>query len=202
MIIDSAIDECLNRLQAHFGKRVVVRPPASTAELAQLEEAAGHLPRDLTMFLVTCNGLRVDVAALPEDRHLWHTHEMLCALGGGRDTACRRGLLPVRGALEAECDFVVTGAGPMHGCVIRREAFVPGATLLASTFARFVDGWSRYLVEAFDESGQALETPCPPFHPTYITAIDESLTHTASEPEIISWLARLTVADGSGTDFE
>ena len=61
MIRESRIDRVLNRLQAHFGSHVIIRPPASAAELAQLEALVGPMPRELMIFLITCNGLRVEV---------------------------------------------------------------------------------------------------------------------------------------------
>src|SRR5574337_402300 len=55
---------------AHFKNHVIVRPPASAAELAELEEMAGPLPRDFTIFYATCNGVRVQLDTRDVDAHI------------------------------------------------------------------------------------------------------------------------------------
>jgi hypothetical protein len=60
VIRETQMDKTLNRLSSHFGERLRVRPPASAAELAGLEAMVGPLPRELTILLSTCDGLRVE----------------------------------------------------------------------------------------------------------------------------------------------
>ncbi len=201
MIHDSVIDICLNALQSHFGSNLILRPPASLADLAKLEKAAGTLPRDLKVFLVTCDGLRIKTDASLPHVHLWHVHEMLETMSEECHATLLPGLLPIRGNVDAECDLLVTDPGHMFGRVVRRDPWKPGAVLFASTFGRYIDGWSRFLIESFDANGVCHQEQVPPFEHRHVTVIDAELPTTAEDDEVKSWLRQLSVIESGGSDF-
>lgn len=203
MIHESVIDPCMNRVSAHFGSKVVVRPPATAAELADLEAAVGLLPRDLVIFFVTCNGLRIGAEGIPAELHLWHIHEILFVIRECEGAPVATGLMPMRGDRSGARDCLVLAPGPLHGMVVRRDPWVPGVDLLNSTFGRYVDAWTSYLVEKYDTNGQ----PNPdkvdlPFDPAFTAARDANVVALRQKPEIQTWLRGLDAVVSSGADFE
>lgn len=203
MIHESPIDHAMNRLSAHFGGRVVVRPPASAAELAGLEAMVGPLPRDLTLFLSTCNGLRVDVAGFAPLRHLWHVNQICEALTPEDGPRIPEGLLPVRGETTGATDCIVLDPGRLHGAVVRCDTMGGGAELIASGFGRYVDCWTRYLVECFGSDGSTVADPiAPPFDATFTAPRDPELAPLQEAEDVQTWLSEVERAVGCGDDFE
>lgn len=203
MIQQSVIDSAINRLAAHFGSGVVARPPASAAELAELESVVGALPRDLTIFLSTCNGLSVRVDLEPPDCHLVSSHEMLAALCHACGPSIPPGMLPLRGDPAGERDWLVLEPGMAHGIVVRWDPWGRKDELVASTFGCYFDALTHYLTEFFAPSGR-VQGPAirPPFHARYVARHDAALMRLANHPEVRSCLRGLTVGASSGDDFE
>lgn len=203
MIRNTLIDQTVNRLLSYFGPLVRGRPHATAAELAELEAITGPLPRDLTIFLSTCNGLRVEIEEDESLRHIWNTREMIEALKRADELHLPEGLLPLRGDPEGETDCLVLSAGPMQGAVVRWDASASGAFLVATSFGRYLARWTCYVLERFDEAGhlQPLATDLH-FSADYRLDDDPELPKLRSLPEVVTWLHRLDLGVPCGDDFE
>lgn len=203
MIQESLIDHAINRLSAHFGGRVVIRPPATAADLADLESLVGPLPRDLTLFLSTCNGLRVNIAGFAPLGHLWHVHEIREALAPEEGPRVPDGLLPIRGEAGGESDCIVLEAGRLHGAVVRCDTMGSGAELVASGFGRYVDCWTKYLITNYAPDGTAVsKDAAPPFDASFTARHNPELGSLAARDDVRSWLHELDGSVACGDDFE
>ena len=203
MIRESVIDKALNRLSSHFGYRIIVRPPATAAQLAELEEVVGALPRDLTIFLSTCNGLRVDADGPDTDLHLWNIHEIEKAICQPTGPPILTGLVPLRGDLMADRDCLVLSPGAAHGTVVRWDAWVPGATLVASTFGHYFDSWAECLICTYDRDGKRADTACrATFDEEFVAGRDPDLKPLAAREDVREWLERIDRAVACGDDYE
>jgi hypothetical protein len=191
MIRECKIDRSLNRLQEHFGKHVVIRPPASAADLRELESLLGPLPRELTIFLATCNGLRVEVGGLAREHHIWHVHEMISGLLNSGEPAAPQGLLPVRGDNTAERDWLVIGHTPLEGAVVRWDPWCDKAELIATNFSQYITCWTSYLMESFDSSGKRRAGNGIPFDSIFSARYDDELNLMRSRPDVIAKLHSL-----------
>jgi len=203
MIHESVIDPCMNRLSSLFGSKVVVRPPARAADLADLEAAVGPLPRDLVIFLVTCNGLRVAAEGIQAELHLWHIHQILAVIRECAGAPVATGLVPMRGDRSGARDCLVLAPGPAHGIVVRRDPWVPGVDVLSSSFGRYVDAWTSYLVGMYDADGQPTpDQATTPFDAAFTATVDANVVTLREKPELKNWLRGLDAAVSSGADFE
>jgi hypothetical protein len=203
MIHETVIDESLNRLLAHFKARVVVRPPASAAELAELEEMAGPLPRDMTIFYATCNGIRIQLESKEHDAHICSLHEIENVLGDCSSPASALGLALVRGDPDEMGDWLVLEPGPAHGCVIRWNPHIQGATLIASSYGYFVNSWVDYLISQFDHNGHLrLDRTRSKFDADYTSRNDPGVARLRTSEPLQSWLHSLDLAVPTGDDFE
>ncbi len=203
MIHECTIDHGLNRLSAHFGARVRIRPPATAASLAELEKTVGPLPRDLTIFLSTCDGLRVDVAGSSPGFHLWHVEEILAAIRSGKASPSGGNLVPVRGELGGERDWLIFENGPARGAVVRCDPWAPGAELVGSSFGCYLGNWISFLIANFDPDGQPRKGVDPvTFDAAFASALDEELLKMVDRQEVKQWLRQLDRAVSSGADFE
>ncbi len=203
MIHESVIDSCLNRLSAHFGPLVMIRPPATAADLADLERTVGPLPRDLTIFLSTCNGLRVGVVGLHEELHMWHVREMLAAICDCSGSPVAAGLVPVRGDVSGPRDCLVLEAGDVHGTVVAWDAWVPGAELLSSSFGHYLDAWVNFLIANYEANGRSKQDEAPGrFDAVFTGRCDSDVTSLRNARTTREWLNRLDACASSGADFE
>lgn len=200
MIHETTIDASLNRLMANFGSQVVFRPPATAGEIAELTDLAGPLPRDVLIFLSTCNGLRMEASIRSAPRRFLSVHEMLGAVRGEGGAALPPGLAPVVEVASSEWDCVVLGGGPLRDAVVRWDATAIGAELLASSFERYLDSWTRFAVE------QTLASPTrqPPayFGADFIQQRDPELAELRRRSGTADWLRSLDLAVACGDDFE
>ncbi len=202
MIHESVVDRCLNRLSAHFGPRLVIRPPATAAEVAELEALVGPLPRDLRILLATCDGLRVPIDDPAMDRHFWHVRETRETIAGEELPNMPPGMFPIHGNLPGACDWLVLAEGPIHGVVVRWDPWTGGAVVVASSIGHYLDAWTHYLVTHFDEDGDPHTQERPEFDALYVRERDPGATALAAQPEVATWLTRLDRAVASGEDFE
>ena len=202
MIRETQVDKTLNRLSSHFGERLVVRPPASAAELAGLEAMVGPLPRELTILLSTCNGLRVEAEGFDAELHLWHIHEMEHAMCNPPGPAIASGLVPIRGDILGACDYIVAAAGPASGAVIRWDAWTPGASVIASTLGEYLESWTEFLIAHYDANGRRLRDEVPFFDATYALARESNACALAHREDIHEWLRQMDQCVASGADFE
>jgi hypothetical protein len=211
MIRECLVDHAVNRLLEHFGKRVVVRPPASAADLAQLEVAAGPLPRSYAIFLSTCNGLMVNLAGNVPGCELHHTHQILAELADPVSPPIPPGLIPVRGERDGERDWLIVEPGGSHGVVMRWDPWSGGAGPVASSFDHYLDAWSLYLVKAFDgrgsrcakpPAGKGLKRRAIEFDRPWVQSFDPELSRVCSDPSIRAWMREMNLAVGTGDDFE
>ncbi|RIK65173.1 MAG: hypothetical protein DCC65_12645 [Planctomycetota bacterium] len=203
MIHECVIDSALNRLSAHFDKRVVVRPPASAADLAQLEAVVGPLPRDLTIYLSTCNGLRVHLDTVPHDQHLCCIHEIERMVRSMSSPAAFAGLIPIRGVPEDASDWLVVQRGPAYGRVIRWSPWSSGAVLLASALGTYLSSWVDYMIAQFDHHGRPrVDRASPDFDTDFIARRDDSLRELLKDESLRAWLQELDLVVPSGADFE
>jgi hypothetical protein len=201
MILPSTIDREINRLQGYFGAKVVARPPASAAELAELEAAAGVLPRELKILLATCNGLRV-AAGNEAGYALWHTHQMLEAVHGRSVTGLPDGLLPLYGEPPGELDCLVVADGPCQNAVVRWDPSAPGARLIASSPGAYFARWVTALTEQFDPRGTPKRST-PPGRLTIRRSDDEpDFARMQADRRVHAWLHSLDLTVACGDDFE
>jgi hypothetical protein len=200
MIHELTIDRTLNRLMSHFGRRLVLRPPATPAELADLAEAVGPLPRGLLMFLATCNGLRIEQDHGDPLRHLWGVREMLAAVGVDSPLSPPPGLVPVCGELRDECDCVVVLPEPVRDVVVRWNASAPGARIVTRTFERYFETWAGFVIETSQVPPR--QRGARSFDACVTTPRDFDLERLREDPRVKSWLRSLDVAIACGDDFE
>ncbi len=203
MFQESVVDSSLNRLAGHFGSRVVVRPPATAAELAELETIVAPLPRDVIIFLSTCDGLRMEIDGADAERHLWHIHEMTESMMTSLGAAAPRGFVPVRGDPVGERDWLAVVRGPANGAIVRWDSWTPGVALIASSFGHYLDGWSRYLVEFFTPEGHPVEgRERPPFDTAYVARQDPKIVTMQANPDIKAWLQQTDLVFAGGEGLE
>jgi len=203
MIQESVVDRCVNRLSSHFGSRLYVRPPATAAELAELERAVGYLPRDLVIFFVTCNGLRIAADGVEAELHLWRIAEILGLIRECNGAPIVSGFVPIRGDRCGSRDCLVVAAGPAQGAVIRRDPWVPGAEVLSSSFGAYLDAWTNYLVGTYDADGHNYpDDIVAPFDAIVTGRNDDKVKPIRYSEEVQTWLRGLDSAVISGADFE
>lgn len=201
MIQESLVDHALNRLLEHFGSRVILRPPATLAELASLESLAGPLPRDFVTFLLTCNGLRVPLEGDGEE-HLWGLSEIMSALCHADGPSPPAGMIPFRGLPADTRDWLVNEPGPMHGTIVRWDPWGRGEELVGSSFGQYFDNWCRYLIETFDVMGRPPRHGIVQFDAAYAMQHDAALSRLRKRPEVERALHALETQTCGGDDFE
>jgi hypothetical protein len=199
MLRETAVDKTLNRLSVHFGRRLIIRPPASAGELAALEAVVGPLPRDLTIFLSTCNGLRVRTEEPDSNVQLWSIHEIQRAIYEPRDPPLPRRWVPLRGDSSHDCDCLVLTPGVGHGTVVRWAVSQRRAVLVASSFGLYFECWVEYVVARFDAYGQPTGDNHVAFDVEFTSARDLDLVSQAQDRATLNWLRALErkIAPGS-----
>jgi len=202
MLRETIVDTALNRLSRHFGHRLIIRPPATAAELAELEHIVGPLPRDLTILLSTCNGLRVDAEGPDADLYLWSIHDIERAICEPPGPPILTDLVPLRGDLMGDFDCLVMGAAPAHGAIVRWNAWAPGAELVASCFGSYFDCWTRFLTETFDREGRPVVEATPVFTTEFTSTHDPDFRTICGNEALRRWLRQVDRACASGADFE
>ncbi|MBI4717267.1 MAG: SMI1/KNR4 family protein [Planctomycetes bacterium] len=204
MFRESLVDAALNRLSGHFAARLLVHPPASAEMLAELESVAGPLPREFTIFLATCNGLRIRGAGSETELHLWGAREILAALTGDAAVAAPQGLLPIHGGTTGERDWLMSLHGLAEGAVIRWDPWTPGAELVASCFGAYLAGWVDYLLRRYTPDGSEArpgEAPLP-FDARLCEPYDDQITALRRDPRVHEMLLQIDHAVACGDDFE
>lgn len=205
MIRESMVDSTLNRLSVAFGSRLVIRPPASAEDVATLEQLAGPLPREFAVFLLTCNGLRVQIDAprCGTEWHLWHSEEMVSSILSTPGPTMPPFLVPFWGDPAMTRDCLVTGHGPVKGAVVRWDPCAQSLDLLASSFGHYLERWTQYVIERFKEYGQGDSSKkAPRFAAEYIGVHDPRISAMRDQKEVVEWLHELDHLVASGDDFE
>lgn len=198
MIQESTLDASFNRLSAHFGARVRIQPPARLADLTALEDAVGPLPRDLVMFLVTCNGFRLDVEDTRVFRHIWNVVEMRAHIEAER-RLLPKPLTPVRGDASGQRDWIIIDACAARHAILRWDPLTPDARIIASSFDRYFDAFTQFLVARFDEHGAVRpEKADAVFNREFIARRDPHLEKLAADADVKAWLQALELAVGAG----
>jgi len=202
MLRESIVDSALNRLSAHFGSGLVVHPPAPVETLAQLEHVAGPLPRELIIFLSTCNGLRVHAEGRDSELHLWGSQEILSSVVGPLGPGVPLDLIPVRGDPTGERDWLVMGHGPAGGAVVRWDPWIPGCEIIASGFGPYLDGWVHYLIKRFPKEGKQSHPAkdLPVFDRRLIESHDKDLPSLLGNPQVADWLCSIDRVVTRGDD--
>lgn len=205
MIRESVIDSTLNRLSAALGKHVIIRPPATAEEIAALERLVGPIPRELSIFLLTCNGLRiaVDEPAGGPEWHLWHTQEIGSSILHSFGWSMPPGLTPFRGDPSSVRDALVAGHGPAESAVVRWDPWTRGTELLASGFGCYLQAWAQCMMERFDQKGRGrTRIEKAAFDADYISRTDPAVSALKEQPGIAEWLEELDQVPAGGDDFE
>lgn len=203
MIHETRNDKAINRLMSHFKQRVILRPPASAADLWALEQLAGALPRDLMIFLATCNGLRVNLQDSDCAYCLWDSREMIRCLENTDGPAIPPGFVPIRGAKDGVRDWVTLELGAAHGSVVRWDPWSGEQYLLATSLSHYLDAWSRFLCEAYRANGKpALKRKLPEFDADYIRRHDPAVVSMRDNPGVTLCLRELNIAATAAADFE
>ncbi len=204
MLRESTVDSALNRLSSHFGGRLVIHPPAGVDTLAHLEHVAGSLPRELIIFLSTCNGLRVQAGGRDSELCLWGSHEILSSVVGPQGPGVPMDLLPIHGDPTGERDWLVMGHGPVGGAVVRWDPWVPGCEVIASGLGAYLEAWAHYLSERFGSEGRDnfSKEHGPAFDATFIERHDDALAALRRDPGVLDWLRNVDQAVACGDDYE
>lgn len=201
MIRETTIDKSLNRLMRHFGRRLLLRPPACASTLARLEAHVGLLPRDLVIFLSTCDGFDLHLPAVSATRFCT-TQDMLLLLEQGDAPPPPAGLLPLRCDTSGR-DWLVLDDPPMHGVVLRWDLNTRGEHLIASSFGCYFDAWSHYLVDTWTAEGtKAAREPTRPFNAAFVQRYDPDLKALRRTRGVGQYFAQLEVLAAAGDDFE
>lgn len=201
MIQETVVDRALNRLMAHFGSRVVLRPPASAADLRDLEAQAGPLPRDYSLFLMTCNGLRLNLVESGEE-HLCSVQEALQACESPQVPSVPQGFVSLRSNADGSADWLVLGEPSINGAVLRWTPGMHGEELLASAFGHYLDNWTRYLTSSFDSHGRRLPEHTCEFDAAYCVGTDPGIVPLRRSNAIRDSFAELELRAAAGEDFE
>jgi hypothetical protein len=200
MIRETHIDRNINRLLAHFGSRLVGRPPATASELAALEELAGPLPRDLSLFFTTSNGLRLELAAPWPYAHLWSIHETRSLTELSAGPAMPQGFLPIAGG-ESERDWIILEPGAVHGAIVRCDPWAGPRGLIASCFETYFDGWTSFAIKSFDGQGRRrADGPAITF--AGAGRHDPGLHKLRNHPDAKALVGELRMTVACGADFE
>lgn len=201
MIQETIVDRALNRLMAHFGSRVVLRPPASAAQLSDLESQAGPLPRDYGLFLMTCNGVRLNLVE-SGDEHLCGVQEVLKACASPQVPSIPQGFVLLRSNADGSGDWLVLGDPSIKGAVLRWTPGMHGEELLASAFGHYLDNWTRYLTSSFDSQGHRLPEHACEFDAAYCVRTDPGIVPLRRSEGIRDSFAELELRATGGEDFE
>lgn len=205
MIRESLVDTSLNRLSSVFGSRLIVRPPATAEETAQLEQLVGPLPREFAIFLLTCNGLRFRPAASQRaaDWILWHSHDIVASIVHPNGQGTPPGLLPFCGNPTGVRDCLVPGHGPVGGAVVRWDPLNREVELLSSGFGRYFERWCEYMVARHaSRGGVALAIDAPVFDASFIAASDPEVLSMRESESVRAWLHQLDHIVAGGDDYE
>jgi hypothetical protein len=202
MIHETVMDKSLNHLMAHFGPRVVLRPPAAAAELASLEALVGSLPRDYILFLTTCNGLRVELTPGAAATQLMCVHDVLETCGSAHAPSIPAGFVPLSGQPDGSTDWLVLTDEPLHGMVLRWEPGQHGEEILASSFGHYFDNWTRYLTVAFDRRGRRTAGKRLEFDAAFCAQTDARISQLQRSPAVCESMAELELRAAAGEDFE
>ncbi len=203
MIRETHIDHNLNRLLEYFGPRIVGRPPTSAADLAAVEALTGPLPRDLTLFLSACDGLRLELAKPWPFCHLWSTHDMLRPAAFPGLPGVHQGFLPIAGCEEAQRDWLILSLGTCHGAVMRCDPCGMEHSLVASSFGVYFECWTSYVISHFDNAGHSTHHgSAEAFGPSYIAPRDSALATLERSADARAILGELNMALSAGADFE
>ncbi|MFO0840375.1 MAG: SMI1/KNR4 family protein [Phycisphaerae bacterium] len=200
MIRQTVIDAAMNRLMARFGKRLILQPPATMSDLAQLEERVGPLPRDLVIFLATCNGLKLKLSRRNAETNFCCTHTILQQLETQR--AAPPGLVPLRQNADGRWDWLVLEEGALHGAVLRYETGTPGVELVATSFGQYFDGWTKYLADWFTDKGAPRARRVPVFDQRVTARIDKELRPLMRSSKVRSELREMELQIAGGADYD
>ncbi|MCG3125700.1 MAG: hypothetical protein CHACPFDD_00525 [Phycisphaerae bacterium] len=202
MIRETTIDSSLNRLMRHFGHRIVARPPARPSVLAGIEQVTGALPRDLVIFLSTCDGFHLDVPETPLETRFCTSEDILRQISDPDPPAAPQNFVPVR-CDRAGQDWLVLDEPPMHGLVLRWDPGTHGGQVVASCFGAYLDAWSRYLVEALPPAGKRpARKRLAKFDSAYVAQFDPEVRRLARLTRVRRYVAELEVSAACGDDFE
>ncbi len=202
MIQETVVDRAMNRLMAHFGPRLVLRPPATAADLGRLEAVVGPLPRDYSLLLMTTNGLRVQLAAQEDNEHLCSVHDVLEACAQPQSPSIPEGFVRLRSNPDGSADWLVVDAAEISGIVLRWTPGLHCEQLLATSFGRYFDNWSRYLVSTFDTAGASVAEPRAAFDDAYCVKSDPGLVALRRSEPLRNSIAELELRACGGEDFE
>ncbi|MBI5862996.1 MAG: SMI1/KNR4 family protein [Planctomycetes bacterium] len=202
MIQETVVDKAMNRLMAHFGSRLMLRPPATAAELGRLEAAFGPLPRDYGLLLMTSNGLRVQLAAPADEEHFFGVHEVLEACVQPQSPSVPEGFVRLRSNSDGSTDWLVLEEAEISGVVFRWTPGMHGEELLATSFGRYFDNWTRYLVATFDSAGVCVAEPRAAFDDVFCAKADPGIVTLRRSRPIQNSIAELELRAAGGEDFE
>jgi len=204
MLRESLIDSALNRLSAHFGMHLVVHPPAGADALAQLEHWVGPIPREFSIFLSTCDGLRVRSEGRESEWHLWGTHEILASIVAPPGPGAPPGFIPLRGDPSGERDWLIAAHAPARNSVLRWDPWVPGAELIASGFGSYFRSGVRYVTQYYTPDGKRIAPVdrTPLFDARFCELDDLQLTLLQTDLRVTEWLLEIDRGVACGDDYE
>jgi len=204
MIRENVVDAVLNRLLDRLGAALIVRPPATADELTQLEQLAGPIPREFALYLLTCNGCRINVDKHDRRWVLWSSHDMVEALCAPHAAAVPRYLIPIRGEDPGDRDWLVTGHDAAGGVIVRWDPWDYGAELIASCFGAYLTAWAEFLIRGLriDRDTVHVRRSLPPFDSRFTRQFDPRLDVVASEESVQRCLQELGAVAATGDDIE
>lgn len=204
MIRENVVDMVFNRLQDRLGGALVVRPPATAEDLMQLEQLVGPLPRELALYLLTCNGCRINVDKYDRQWALWSIHDMIAALRGPRAASVSRSLIPIRGEDPGDRDWLLTGHDAAGGIVVRWDPWAYGVELIGSSFGAYLTAWSEFVVRGLRVDGPTahVRRSLSPFDAQFTRGFDPRLSVIARDEGVQRCLSELGAVAASGDDID
>lgn len=203
MIRECHIDCDLNSLQAHFAGRVVFQPPAPAADLATLEERLGPLPRGVVHFLVTTNGLRLQLDPPGPFATLWSTHDMLQCINDDGLPPMPDGFMPICGLRDGLRDWLAVSPDGLHGIVVRCDPAAGDESLLASSFEVYLNAWTAFHTAHYTKAGRiASPTAIDAFDAAFISQRDDQYRKLVHDGRVQALLGELRMTIAGGADFE
>lgn len=203
MIHETMIDQAMNRLMDSFGATLVLHPPASCGDLARLEARVGPLPRDLILFLATCDGLRLRRQGDVADAGLAGTRAMQRELQSGAVPAAPACYVFLRAEADGATDWLALDEGPLHGAVLRWQPGTRGEQIIASSFGAYFDAWTRYLADRYGLKGKRKAGEKPrPFDARYVEPFDPGAKRLARSAEGRAYLREFEMHVSPGEDAE
>ena len=157
------------------------------------------MPRELMIFLITCNGLRVEVQDTKREQHLWHIEEILSCLLTAADPTIPSGFLPIRRDVTRPLHSLALSVNNPHGSVLRCERWSPHYEIVVAWGVRERGPNTHRTISAERDADRRSAAA---FDAKFVARTDETLRTLRSDSAIAAWLKGLEhpVSCGEGVE--